>query len=92
MKLIGCNVSPTELETAKTNYEGSLSVSFETNLKMAGITGVETLLMGDFEPFEEAVRRVRAVSTDDVQRVAHAYFDTDRYAIATLGPEAPSGP
>ena len=85
-------VSPTELETAKTNYEGSLAVSFETNLKMAGISGVETLLMGDFEPFEEAIRCVQAVSADDISRVANEYFDTDRYAMATLGPEAPSGP
>ena len=85
-------VRAAELETAKTNYEGSLAVSFETNLRMAGIIGVETLLMGEFEPFEEAVRRVQAVSADDILRVANEYFDTDRYAIATLGPEAPSGP
>jgi predicted Zn-dependent peptidase len=82
-------LSEEEIEAAKASYEGSLAVSFETNLRMAGIIGVETLLMGRFEPFEEAARRVRTVSAADVVRVARTYFDRDRYALASLGPEAP---
>ena len=70
------------------HYEGALAVSFETNLRMAGITGVETLLMGDFESFEEAASRVRSVLAEDVLRVAQAYFDGDCYALASLGPES----
>ena len=83
------SVSSDELEVAKTSYEGSLAVSFETNLKMAGITGIETLLMGAFEPFDEATRRVGAVTADDVLRVAQTYFNPDCYALASLGPQDP---
>lgn len=79
-------VDETELRAAQTNYEGSLAVSFETNLSLAGIVGVETLLTGQFEPFAEAGRRVRAVTPEDVLRVANAYFDTERYAVAMVGP------
>jgi predicted Zn-dependent peptidase len=80
-------VTPAELEAAKTNYEGSLAVSFETNLSLAGIVGVETLLTGGFESFEEAARRVRAVSAEDIMRVANQYLDPERYALATVGPQ-----
>ena len=78
-------VSKAELAAAKTNYEGSLAVSFETNLKLAGILGVETLLTGEFEPFAESVRRVRAATQDDILNVANQHLDTDRYAIAMVG-------
>lgn len=51
-------VSEAELRATQTNYEGSLALSFETNLRLAGIVGVETLLTGQFEPFAEAGRRI----------------------------------
>ncbi|MBN1139643.1 MAG: insulinase family protein [Anaerolineae bacterium] len=75
-----------ELQAAQTNYEGSLAVSFETNLSLAGIVGLETLLTGEFQPFAEAARRVRGVTPEDVLRVANAYLDTERYALAMVGP------
>ncbi len=75
-----------ELRAAQTNYEGSLAVSFETNLSLAGIVGLETLLTGEFQPFAEAGRRVRAVTPEDVLRVANRYFDPARYALAMVGP------
>jgi predicted Zn-dependent peptidase len=79
-------VDEAELRAAQTNYEGSLAVSFETNLSLAGIVGLETLLTGQFEPFAEAGRRVRAVTPEDVPRVANRYLDTERYAVAMVGP------
>jgi len=79
-------VGEAELRAAQTNYEGSLAVSFETNLSLAGIVGLETLLTGQFEPFAEAGRRVRGVTPEDVLRVANHYFDPERYALAMVGP------
>jgi predicted Zn-dependent peptidase len=79
-------VSEAELRAAQTNYEGSLAVSFEMNLSLAGIVGLETLLTGQFEPFAQAGRRVRRVTPEDVLRVANRYLDTTRYALAMVGP------
>jgi zinc protease len=79
-------VGEAELRAAQTNYEGLLAVSFETNLNLAGIVGLETLLTGQFEPFAEAGRRVRGVTPEDVLRVAKRYLDTERYAVAMVGP------
>jgi predicted Zn-dependent peptidase len=79
-------VDEAELRAAQTNYEGSLAVSFETNLSLAGIVGLEALLTGEFQPFGEAGRRVRAVTPEDVLRVAKQYFDPACYALAMVGP------
>ena len=79
-------VSEAELRAAQTSYEGSLAVSFETNLRLAGIIGLETLLTGQFESFAQAARRVYDVTPQDVLRVANRYFDTERYAVAMVGP------
>jgi zinc protease len=83
-------VSDAELEAARMNYEGSMAVSFERNLYMAGIVGIETLLTGAFESFAEATRRVRAVTHEDILRVADQYLDLERYVTATVGPHTPS--
>jgi len=79
-------VAEAELRGAQMNYEGSMAVSFETNLSLAGIAGLETLLAGEFEPFAEAARRVCAVTPQDVMRAAARYLDPERYALATVGP------
>lgn len=79
-------VPAAELRAAQAAYAGSLALAFETNLNMAGIVGIESLLMGCFESFAEASRRVRAVTQEDVQRVAQQYLNTERYALATMGP------
>jgi predicted Zn-dependent peptidase len=79
-------VGEAELRAAQTNYEGSLAVSFETNLSLAGIVGLETVLTGQFEPFAEAGRRVRSVTPEDVLRVANTYLHPERYALAMVGP------
>lgn len=79
-------VEEAELRAVQTSYEGSLAVSFETNLSLAGIVGLETLLTGWFEPFAEAGRRVRSVTPEDVLRVVNRYFDGACYALAMVGP------
>jgi predicted Zn-dependent peptidase len=61
-------------------------VSFETNLNLAGIVGLETLLTGQFEPFAEAAQRVYNVTGQDLLSVANAYLDTERHALAMVGP------
>ncbi|MBC8492853.1 MAG: insulinase family protein, partial [Chloroflexi bacterium] len=73
----------------KTSYEGSLAVNFETNLQIASIHGIEALLHR-IEPFEEAVRRINAVTQEDILRVAQQYFDLERYVSVAMGPK-PAG-
>jgi predicted Zn-dependent peptidase len=73
-----------ELDAAQGNYVGTLARSFETNLALAGIHGVEALL-DRIEPFEEAVGRIRAVQPGDVARAARTYLDPNRVVAVTVG-------
>ena len=82
-------VGDEELGRVKTSYEGSLAVNFETNLQIASIHGIEALLHR-IEPFEEAVRRINAVTQEDILRVAQRYFDPDRYVRVAMGPKPAS--
>jgi len=77
-------VGDEELGHIKTSYEGSLAVNFETNLQVASIHGVEALL-DRIEPFEESVRRIHAVTQEDILRVAQQYFDLERYISVAMG-------
>ncbi len=77
-------VSDGELDAAKGNYTGTLARHFETNRAVAGIFGVEALLHR-VEPFEAALKRIDAVSPDDVTRAARAYLDPERAVTVSVG-------
>lgn len=80
-------VGAEELDNAQANYAGTLARRFETNLSIASIAAVEALLH-QMEPIADSIARIRAVTRDDVQRVAARYLNTGAYALATVGPES----
>jgi predicted Zn-dependent peptidase len=77
-------VPEAELARARAIYEGSLVRNFETVLSLASIIGIEELLYR-IEPFPESVERIRAVSAEEVQRVAAETLTPERFAIAVVG-------
>jgi predicted Zn-dependent peptidase len=88
-RLCQAGATEDELRSAQANYVGTLARSFETNLAVAGIYGVEALLHR-VEPFADAVRRIRAVEREDVLQAARAYLNGKRYVAATIGPATKS--
>ncbi|MCJ7626066.1 MAG: hypothetical protein MUO76_21450, partial [Anaerolineaceae bacterium] len=77
-------LSSEELQSVKGNYAGTLARHFETNLAVAGIFGVEGLLH-KVEPFDEAITRIRAVSSEQVMDAAGRYLKPQRSLTATVG-------
>jgi predicted Zn-dependent peptidase len=77
-------VTEEEVIAAKANYAGTLARRFETNRALAGIFGIEALLHR-VEPFEEALRRIRAVGRDAVARAAQTYLDPDCSVTVSVG-------
>jgi predicted Zn-dependent peptidase len=77
-------VQEPELTRAKAIYEGSLARNFETVLSLASILGIEELLYR-IEPFADSVMHIRAVSAEEVQRVAAEMLAPERLAIAVVG-------
>jgi predicted Zn-dependent peptidase len=78
------DVSPEELNNAKLNYAGNLLRHFETNLAIANIAAIESLL-SSLEPFPESLERIQSVTLDDINRVAQHYLTSQTYVLATLG-------
>jgi predicted Zn-dependent peptidase len=78
-------LNPDELAAAKGNYAGTLARRFETNLAVAGIYGLETLLH-EVEPFDKAVARIEGVSAAQVIEAARQFLNEDGYVLTTLGP------
>jgi len=77
-------VSDMELEAAKSFYEGTLIRECETNLYVAGITGIEALLH-EIEPVSESIENIKKVTKWDIMEAANRYLDTDRYTLVTVG-------
>lgn len=83
-KLCSEPISDTELEAAKRIYEGTLARRYETNMYVAGICGIETLLH-KIESFSESVERINAVTKYDVINAAKQYLNAATYTMVTVG-------
>jgi predicted Zn-dependent peptidase len=79
-------VSDDELKAAKSIYEGALTRDCETNLYVAGVLGIEALLH-QIEAFEESIKKINAVTKEDVMEAASQFLDTAGYAMVTVGRE-----
>jgi len=77
-------VSDKELEAAKRIYEGTLTKECETNFHVAAIFGIEALLH-KIEPPEESIRKIKAITKQDILDAANRYLNTSEYTIVTLG-------
>ncbi|MFQ6071602.1 MAG: M16 family metallopeptidase [Methanosarcinales archaeon] len=77
-------VSNAELASTKTALEGSLTLNFETNYRLAGIYGIEELLH-HIEPFDKYLDKIKKVTKEDIQRVANKYFNIDNYVCIQVG-------
>jgi zinc protease len=74
-----------ELDEAKSYLEGRSVLGLETNLGQARRFASQEAL-GVREPIAEYLDSIRAVTVDDVQRVARAYFDLENYTLVVVEP------
>ncbi len=81
-------VTPTELEASRNKFVESLPVQFETANAIAGTLAVEELT-GRYERdpayFAELATRLRAVTAEDVRRVAKRVLDPGKMTILMVG-------
>ena len=54
--------------------------------------GESLLTLGEIEPIESVVEKLRAVSADDLLRVAQRVFVREKAALAVVGPSIEEGP
>jgi predicted Zn-dependent peptidase len=82
-------VPPEELKKAIDYTVGSFRLSLESTMALGQRAGESLLTIGEIEPVESVVEKLRAVSADEIIRVARRIIDRKRTAIAVVGPQVP---
>ena len=81
-------VSDEELSDSIANMTGTLPLRLETNDGVASILlNMEWFGLG-LDYLQTYQQRIRAITQEDVQRVAAQYLRTDSYTLVTAGPDA----
>jgi zinc protease len=81
-------ITPAELEKAKNQIAANFYRSMQTVNGKARKIGSYEIYFGDFNEILKVQDRYRAVTADDVKRVAGKYFDPKNRDVVTLVPEA----
>ncbi|MFC2149784.1 M16 family metallopeptidase, partial [Candidatus Auribacterota bacterium] len=84
-KIRAKGITDEELLYAKARFKGNLLRRFESNLSIARIHGIEVLLKGHYEPFEETTERIERVGKNDIIRAAKRYFSEKKAVIIAVG-------
>jgi zinc protease len=77
---------PGELSDAVEKGLGYLALRLEDTEELSDWIGRGVLLEGRVRGFDELAARLRAVTAEDVLRVARAYLTDDRLCLAAIGP------
>jgi predicted Zn-dependent peptidase len=87
-------VTADELEKAKRQLEVSLVEGLVTNHELADRIGRDYASFGRIRPLDERLTRIRAVSAEDVRRVAQTYLVTEQRSVIHIlpPPETPETP
>ncbi len=88
MKLVDELVGDKEMTKARDYTTGSFRLSLESPMALAQRTGELLLLLGEIEPVDDIVERLKAVTAEDVQRVAKRLFRDDNLSMSLVGPGA----
>ena len=87
-KLVDEPMGDEELQRTKDYAAGSFRLSLETPMSLGQRYGNQLLMDGEIESPDDAVAALRAVTADDIQRVARRVIDPGVFSIAVVGPTA----
>ncbi|MPZ98289.1 MAG: insulinase family protein [Dehalococcoidia bacterium] len=87
-KLVDEPMGEAELQRTKDYAVGSFRLSLETPMALGQRWGNQLLQDGEIEPPDVTVERLRAVTAEDIQRVAQRVIGPGAYALAVVGPSA----
>ena len=65
---------------------GTFRLSLETPMALAQRAGESLLTIGEIEPIEDVVAKLKAITADDVMRVARRLFRREGVSAAVVGP------
>jgi len=77
-----------EMTRARDYSVGTFRLGLETTIALALTTGESLLTTGEIESIDEVVRKLQAVTAEEVQILAQRLFSRDSVAMAVVGPQA----
>jgi predicted Zn-dependent peptidase len=89
-KLVEEPVSEEEMTKVRDYSVGSFRLSLETSMALGQRAGELLLTMGEIEPIESVVEKLRAITADDILRVARRIVQAGRLVLAVVGPDVES--
>jgi len=81
-------VPEAEMTKARDYTVGTFRLSLETPMALAQRAGESLLTMGEIEPIDDVVAKLKAVTAGDVMRVARRLFRREGVSAAVVGPGA----
>jgi predicted Zn-dependent peptidase len=87
-KLVDEAVSEEEMTKVRDYSVGNFRLGLETSMALGQRAGELLLTMGEIEPIESVVEKLRAVTPDDILRVARRIIQGAKPTIAVVGPGA----
>ena len=85
-KIRDYKVPAQELKKAKDNIIGSTAIGMESSDAQASFYASQELLTGKIETVDEKFKKIRAVTVNDIQRVAKDIFQPQKLNLALIGP------
>ena len=79
-------ITESELEKSKELVKGRLLLRTEDTRSVAGWFGAQEMVTGQVLMIDEVVRRVDAVTLEDVRRVTHTLLRTEKLSLTVVGP------
>lgn len=79
-------VSSAELERAKSHYVGNLLLGLESSDALAVFYGAQEALSKNLITTDELIKKIQAVSAEQIRKIAQEFFINDRLNLAILGP------
>ncbi len=79
-------VSEEELRKSKEHLVGSLAISLETSNSLAGFYGGQEITLKKILTPEEIMKKIQAVTSQEIKEVAQEIFQNNRLNLAVLGP------
>lgn len=79
-------VKKEELDEAKDFIRGRMALDLESSDEIASFFAGQEILKNKIETSEEIIKRVNAVTADDVKKVAEDIFRPEKLNLAMIGP------
>ena len=84
-RIVQESVSEEELKLAKDQAISSILLGLESSSARASALARQEIIHGRRISPDEVIRRIEAVTPEDVQQVARTFFTTERLALGALG-------